>query len=59
MLTGEALDDVVGRIATDPSMVCLDALIACAGPAEASEDPDVALEVCADDFNTCLGYPDY
>ncbi|HRE88535.1 MAG TPA: hypothetical protein PK095_05280 [Myxococcota bacterium] len=36
-----------------PYMSCLDELIACVGPAEASDDPDAALEVCADTFNRC------
>ncbi len=48
-----------GYSADDPGMVCLDALIVCAGPAEASADPDAALEVCAREFDTCVGYPEY
>lgn len=36
-----------------PYMSCLDELIACVGPAEASDDPDTALEVCAETFNQC------
>lgn len=36
-----------------PYMVCLDELVACVGPAEASTDPDAALEVCAETFNVC------
>lgn len=43
----------------DAEIICLDTLIACAGPAEASADPDAALEACADEFNICLGYPGY
>jgi len=48
-----------GYPADDAGILCLDRLIACSGPAEASEDPDAALEVCARDFDTCLGYPEY
>lgn len=41
----------------DSRIACLDTLIECAGPAEASADPDAALEVCASDFNACLAAP--
>lgn len=41
----------------DPRIGCLDTLIECVAPAEASADPDAALEVCALDFNACLAEP--
>jgi hypothetical protein len=39
----------------DPRILCLDTLINCAARAEASAEPGAALEVCADDFNLCVG----
>ncbi len=38
----------------DPRIGCLDTLIDCAARAEASDDPDPALAVCADDFDICV-----
>jgi hypothetical protein len=38
----------------EPYLVCVEALIVCAEPAESGPDPDAALEVCADDFQVCL-----
>jgi len=40
-------------------IVCLDALIACAGLADASAEPDAELTICADDYSACNGYPEY
>lgn len=37
-----------------PYMVCLGALISCVGPAEASAEPDAALDICAETFNQCV-----
>jgi hypothetical protein len=43
-----------GYAADDPRVQCLDALIVCVEPAEASEDSYTALTACSEAYGACF-----